>query len=1285
MGPTNRRHCLLELVLALLLPAFGCTGSGDDSGAGQTGSEVARAVATVTRVVGPGGLRMEGSPPGSFLGAGAELSAGKALSLPHGTVALLALGKIALHLNEDSALTFDDSGEALSLQRGELLVRVPRGAGGLEVRTGDDVLHVGAGEMRIVRQGAGGQYTSLDGRTRLVSGSREVILDAGMQVRTPLSGGEAQRPTASVRVLEGADWARILDHVEQQASEIPAGVGSLSAREAGSKFEFQPLSVGEQRVEVSIAGHIAQTRVQQRFDNASSKVLEGIYRFPLPPDATISGLELLVGTRWMRAEMVEKKRAAQIFQQIVDATIPRDPALLEWDRGSEFKMRIFPIPARGARAVRISYTQVLRADGGVLRYRYPMAGSGSGASGAAIGNFQFDAHVATAGLSPEAEARLRVLSLDPERRSEGGTIHLHAEQRDFVPMRDLGLDLPLSEDEGAVHQEAMLGADGKAYFLLSLAPALPVDPAELGHTDYAFVLDRSHSTTPELWTLAGTLVQAMVDRMPEGDRYELLACDSACDRMHGSLRLAGPDAAPAIKRFIESQDLSGASDLGGGIAAAAGALNVGPYSDRQRVVIYLGDGIASAGELGPDRIVSALQPALDGVRVEALALGARADLLTLRAVAEAAAGDVTPVDVTDDPTLLARSLSLRVRYPALTGLSLSLPQQAYDVHPKQLPPLRPGQRIVVVGKLRGPLQGEARLHGGDFEQRFPLSLQAEAPTPGAPERHLGRTWAQRQIEQLTREQGDAARDEIVRLSITHTVMSRYTSLLALENDAMYREFGVDRRAKDSEGLDEGLDLDAYAARRAEDAEAAETAVEAEAPVELADEEALAEPAPMASAPSRPAPKPAAPAKKRKARSAARPKPRGMNDVFQGPPAAAAAPEADLLAGGEDDSSAGIGGLSSLRGRAGSGASAGAGMAAEKATDEGAAPETRAERIRRPFEQQPIPRPLPHRPPPRRRHRVQVVRPASPAGPRTLAKLESLRSARDAAPQKRSAHLDLVRTAIVAARPEAGAYAAAWVMADPDHLRALRALADTLASAGDPRAMRAYASAVEIVPTSKRYQRNIAAAHARRGELKRACAHRRALVSIAPADGEAQVALVHCLLDAGDHAAAKLALARASREAKSERDALRVLHGEIDRPWHGVAEHSYLHPSAQLRATLSWNDPEQKLDIGVVDSRGRRLSALFSDSLAVREAPGKQTVTLARLTGRVYLEVTRRDAPPTADADRYDPAGGQGQAPTAAPRTPIKATLVVEGYRKRSFPVTLTGGSVRVATLTPGWR
>src|SRR5690606_957429 len=136
-----------------------------------------------------------------------------------------------------------------------------------------------------------------------------------------------------------------------------------------------------------------------------------IYRFPLPPDAQIARLALDVDGRMEEGSFVERDRAAAIWRGVIrNATAPRqrrndeefiwvpgpwrDPAILEWQRGGQFELRIFPIPAHGERRVILAYTQTVQPQGGRRRYVYPLAHSADGST--RVGQFDVDAHVAGA-------------------------------------------------------------------------------------------------------------------------------------------------------------------------------------------------------------------------------------------------------------------------------------------------------------------------------------------------------------------------------------------------------------------------------------------------------------------------------------------------------------------------------------------------------------------------------------------------------------------------------------------------------------------------------------------------------------------------------------------------------------------------------------------------------------------------------------------------------------------------------------------------------------------------
>ena len=1218
---------------------FVCSCSSSDSSSeshkGGDKKATSQTIAEVSQLVGGAGLQTPRLEPGTFLGVGGQLQQGDRVSVPKGTLAQIRLAnQVQLNLREETEITLGVDANALTLNRGELVVELANHDQQLEVKAGKDQIIVSSGLVRLQHYDDEGAYAAIDGTMSVTRDGKQVDLTSGAMINTPFVQNE---PVISAKLVEDVDWISVFEHLKERAMGLPRGVGSLKARAAGSSYEYQPLKLAKQSIQVSVVGHLARTSIEQEFKNEASQVLEGIYRFPLPSDASISGLELLVGDKWVRAEMVEKKRAERIFQKIVDATVPRDPALLEWDHGNIFKMRIFPIPAKGSRSIRISYTQVLPVVGNAMRYRYPLGGGG--ATGTSIDALNFNASIDRQQLTEAQINGIRTALVDAEKTTNDQAVLLHAHQEPFVPVYDIGFDIPVNDD--APYQQTYLAEDGKAYFMLALRPQFDDGERARKPVDYAFVLDRSYSTTPELWAIAAAALQALIHDMNGEDRFIALACDTACEDMPGGVRQGGEKAASEFKEFAQKQLLLGASDIASMITTASKRLEHDARQEAQRVVVYLGDGIASAGPLAPHEVAQSLDSVPSNTRIEAIALGARADLSALRAIAEMGGGDVTRLDPNDDPAHVARLLRLRARVPSHSHLTLSLPEGLYDVHPAKVPAMRNGDELIIVGKLRHPVDGDISLGDDGVDQHFPVSLSAN--TQSSEGNLLPRTWAREQIDQLTRTQGDKARSEIVSLSQHYTVISRYTALLALENDAMYKEFHVARNNAGEKEQPADLEIATDASSFAERQQLGDVA---DKPISADDE------SDMASAQTR-APSSSSSRMRKAVASAARPKMKPAQSAPSAP--SAPAPTLPKPSRASMDSEPFSEGASS------------SGGPIQLDVPDG------------PFEMvhPPMPRP-------RRRHVMWTSRAASKPSEAVQKKISALVSARDENPTSRAAHEKLVRTSAKAGDNRTNNFAIAWLDADPEHPAALRAFADALARNGDAHAMRAYASAVEVRPFSAQYQKQIAAGHARLGDHERACAHRRALVSIDPRKDEYVVDLAKCWLDAGQASKAKLVLDQ-PHEAIRNQGAIAKLRAQIDQ--NTVSDSpAYLHPYAALRITLAWQEPNQKLDIALIDYRGRRLSALWADVAAVRQSPGQEILTLRSLSQPLQIEVTHRGGPGGSSAsnrDAYSP-NATGRQPTS--QSEVHASLKIEvGGNTRTYPVDVAGGSIRVATVTRSLR
>src|SRR5262249_23905549 len=132
----------------------------------------------------------------------------------------------------------------------------------------------------------------------------------------------------------------------------------------------EPLTVGYLKVTVDIRDQIARTTIEESFVNHTDAQLEGVFTFPLPQDASIAEFGMWIGTELVMADVVEKHRAREIYEQIKREK--RDPGLLEWSGGNLCAARVWPIFAHAEKRIKITYTQVLPLRGNKYTYSYAL-------------------------------------------------------------------------------------------------------------------------------------------------------------------------------------------------------------------------------------------------------------------------------------------------------------------------------------------------------------------------------------------------------------------------------------------------------------------------------------------------------------------------------------------------------------------------------------------------------------------------------------------------------------------------------------------------------------------------------------------------------------------------------------------------------------------------------------------------------------------------------------------------------------------------------------------------
>jgi Vault protein inter-alpha-trypsin domain/von Willebrand factor type A domain len=574
----------------------------------------------------------------------------------------------------------------------------------------------------------------------------------------------------------------------------PRGLGTMTARVPGTTAVVAGVRLAQHHVKAVVRDGVAQTEVEEVFQNDGDRVLEGRYIFPLPADATISGLTLFVGDKPVEGELVEKKRAAAIFQSIVEDTVrPRDPALLEWVSGSKFSLKVFPIPAKGSRKVVLRYQQVLTSDGPRQTYVYPLSFGAERRT--PIDDLAIDVEVSDGGFAAQGVVA-NGYAATVNAAATATHVALHA--KGSAPDHDFAVSY------GRPAPSATVATAELGFVAMRLRAELPpgvLAPAFQAR-DRVLVVDASHSQSAESFAAVQELALGILHGLEPDERFALLLCDSACEAVPKSgLAVATGQALAEAKGLLKARKPAGASDLAGALRAAAERAAIGAPVQ----VVYVGDGSASAGELSVSSIANRVRDSFERRRVDLRLFGAGAsvDAVTLSALARALSGSYD--NVSSSATLAEQEevLVTGLRMPLLLAPTLEAPSDVSELEPRVLPNLRLGEELVVVGKRTagGPFNVtlRGRLNGAAYA--LPRPVTVETTPNGLP--FAARLWAQARISELEAAGDASATKELLELSKRFRVMSRETSWLVLESEQMFADFGIRRSAPALDGLGSG--------------------------------------------------------------------------------------------------------------------------------------------------------------------------------------------------------------------------------------------------------------------------------------------------------------------------------------------------------------------------------------------------------------------------------------------------------------------------------------------------
>ena len=539
-------------------------------------------------------------------------------------------------------------------------------------------------------------------------------------------------------------------------------------------------------IDSRIQDQVARTQVTQSFVNTGSRPMEVSFVFPLPYDGAIDRLTFMVDGKEYDAKLMTKEEARRIYEGYVSRN--KDPALLEWVGTGMFKTSVFPIPPGQQRDVTLRYTQLLRKDGKVTDFLFPLATA------------KYTSHPIedlTIRVSIDCSAKIKSVyspthAVDVKRSDDQHAV-VSFKARNQIPANDFRLFYDTAKDAiGASVLSYWPAGEENGYFLLLASPQIATDSKLKQRKTVILVLDRSGSMSGKKIEQAKEALQFVVNNLHEGDLFNIIAYDSEIESFRPELQRYDQETRKQATGFINGIFAGGSTNIDGAMTTALGMIQ---DNSLPNYVVFLTDGKPTVGETSERQIVAnTRRNNQHAARVVSFGVGFDVNSRLIDRLARANHGQSEYVLPDEDIEQHVGRLYRKISAPVLVNAEIAIdldgtqPERGRPtnrVYPRDIHDIFAGQQVTMVGRYNTSGAAKIKIHGTVGGEHKMFSFPADFAGQSGNETYafVEKIWASRRIgeiiDQLDLEgQNKELVDELVSLSVQHGIITPYTSFLA---------------------------------------------------------------------------------------------------------------------------------------------------------------------------------------------------------------------------------------------------------------------------------------------------------------------------------------------------------------------------------------------------------------------------------------------------------------------------------------------------------------------------
>ena len=565
-------------------------------------------------------------------------------------------------------------------------------------------------------------------------------------------------------------------------------------------------------VKAEISGFLARVIVTQEFENPFKEKIEAVYTFPLPQNAAVDDMTMLVGDRTVRGKILRREEAQAVYEAAKSSG--QTASLLNQERPNIFTQSVANILPGEQIKISISYVETLKYEDGSYEFVFPMVvgpryipGHATGAQpnpsgdgfapntdqvpdasritpqpvpeGMRVGHdvsidLTLDAGVPIDGLSSKTQ------EVDVE-RSDDHRAHVRLKDQATIPNKDFVFRYDVA---GKKFSDALLthsSANG-GFFTLILQPPERVTAEDVTPKELVFVLDTSGSMSGFPIEKAKETMKLALDNLYPYDTFNLIT-------FSGDEHILFPEPVSATREnlakaqaFLESRQGGGGTEM---MKAIKASMDPSDAQNHVRIVCFMTDGY-----VGNDMEIIGEVQKHPNARVFAFGIGNSVNRFLLDNMAKYGRGEVEYVGLNDDGSAAARRFHERVRNPLLTDITIDWNgMPVADVYPQTIPDLFSAKPVILTGRYtangRSAIRLKGKMSGRDFVREIPVDFSSSQSQHEV----LATLWARTRVDDLMSrdfkgaQQGnmqDDVKQAIINLGLDYRLMTQFTSFVAVE-------------------------------------------------------------------------------------------------------------------------------------------------------------------------------------------------------------------------------------------------------------------------------------------------------------------------------------------------------------------------------------------------------------------------------------------------------------------------------------------------------------------------